>query len=114
MKHVDTDVVALLTELLSASLSHGRDEDDFVIGRNGHSALAAPPQPGQRGQLEPRSPNPETDGPRHRQLPSPTTHLTSLSSRAPLSHPPTLLFSDRHVTRAGLKGEGKGKGGTRR
>jgi hypothetical protein len=31
MEYVDTDVVALLTELLSAGLSHGRDEDSFVI-----------------------------------------------------------------------------------
>ena len=31
MEYVDTDVVALLTELLLARLSHGRDKDSFVI-----------------------------------------------------------------------------------
>jgi hypothetical protein len=61
---------------------------------------------------------PETDGPRHRKLPSPTLDLLiPLSSRSPLSHASTLLvlrFPDRHVTRPELKEEGKGKGGTRR
>lgn len=32
MEDVSTDVVALLTELLSARLSHGRDVDDFMFG----------------------------------------------------------------------------------
>jgi hypothetical protein len=33
MEDVDADVVALLTELFSARLSHGRDEDDFMVWR---------------------------------------------------------------------------------
>jgi hypothetical protein len=33
MEHVDSHVVALLTELLSARSSHGRDVDDFMFGR---------------------------------------------------------------------------------
>jgi len=33
MEDVNTDAVALLTELLSARLSHGRDVDDFMFGR---------------------------------------------------------------------------------
>ena len=39
MEHVDTDIVALLKELLSARLSHGRDEDDFVIGSSFGSGI---------------------------------------------------------------------------
>jgi len=33
MEDVNTDAVALLTELLSARLSHGGDVDDFMLGR---------------------------------------------------------------------------------
>jgi hypothetical protein len=33
MEDLNADVVALLTELFSARLSHGRDVDDFMFGR---------------------------------------------------------------------------------
>ena len=42
MEYVDTDVVALLTELLLARLSHGRDKDSFVIVKLSFGSCRSP------------------------------------------------------------------------
>ncbi|KAH9999994.1 hypothetical protein BJV77DRAFT_1155979 [Russula vinacea] len=107
MEHVDTDVVALLTELLSARLSHGRERifRDRVRLKP-HSALAAP----QTWTARPTSVRVETDGRTSPRRPSPTVDLPiPPSSRSSLSRVSTLLIfcsSHRHVR---VNGKGKEK-----